>query len=100
MVAVAAAARSDQETGQGRKKVDFSNVSLRILVQNLDSGQTQLDTRLPAQWMSSVATMVPQLVCFSALCAAQWQRFCGLRTALAHSCCALGFTVLGTYICT
>jgi hypothetical protein len=53
---------ASKEEEKRRSKVDFSNVSLRIMVTNTSTGKVTLDTRLPANWLGSVATLVPQLV--------------------------------------
>lgn len=54
---------SDDEGGQrGGAGIDFSNVSLRIRVEDVSTGEVKLETRFPAKWMASVATFVPQLV--------------------------------------
>lgn len=55
---------SDSDDGGGRRGsgIDFSNVSLRIKVEDTASGEVKLETRFPAKWMASIASFVPQLV--------------------------------------
>ena len=67
-VVTTAASREEQRR---RAKMDFSNVSLRIKVVNSVTGKTSLDTKLPAQWMASVADVVPQLVRICSMYSAQ-----------------------------
>lgn len=51
----------DEGSGRRGSGIDFSNVSLRIKVEDVITGEVKLETRFPAQWMASVATFVPQL---------------------------------------
>jgi hypothetical protein len=54
--------RSSEAAGGGRSRVDFSNVTLRIRVEDRRSGSVKLETRVPAGWLGPVANIVPQLV--------------------------------------
>lgn len=55
---------SDSEDDGGRRGsgIDFSNVSLRVKVEDVATGEVKLESRFPAKWMASVASVVPQLV--------------------------------------
>lgn len=55
---------SDSEDDGGRRGsgIDFSNVSLRIRVEDVATGEVKLESRFPAKWMASIASVIPQLV--------------------------------------
>eukprot|EP00892_Ulva_mutabilis_P001087 jgi/Ulvmu1/1097/UM106_0013.1 len=61
--AVLVTSSDSDEEGSGRRGsgIDFSNVSLRIRVEDMATGEVKLETRFPAKWMASIATFVPQL---------------------------------------